>query len=211
MTKPAKNTITLFRRLHKSLRGSDPDAGLYWLARMLEAGEDPLYIVRRLIRFASEDVGMADPQALVLCYGRAAGRPFHRHARGRAGASSGRRASGDRAQEQRALPAYGAVRDDVRATRNDGVPLHLRNAPTRLMKELDYGQGYTYAHDLYAGEPDPDDLLRPPPRRPQTYLPEVLGDRAYYHPTAQGAEASIQRWLARRRAASSPPTEPSPS
>jgi putative ATPase len=95
--------------------------------------------------------------------------------------------------------AYAAAQEDVRATRNDPVPLHLRNAPTRLMKELDYGKGYAYAHDNYAGQPDPADPLRPPPERPQDYLPEQLRDRTYYQPTAQGNEASIQAWLRRRR------------
>lgn len=95
--------------------------------------------------------------------------------------------------------AYGAVVEDVRATRNDPVPLHLRNAPTRLMKDLDYGKGYAYAHDIYAGQPDPADPSRPPPERPQDYLPDQLKARAYYHPGAQGNESSIAAWLKRRR------------
>jgi putative ATPase len=102
--------------------------------------------------------------------------------------------------------AYGAVQTDVQATRNDPVPLHLRNAPTRLMKGLDYGKGYLYAHDLYAGAPDPADPNRPPPEQPQSYLPEGLNERAYYQPGGQGSEASIQRWLARRRAAQNNPS-----
>jgi putative ATPase len=91
------------------------------------------------------------------------------------------------------------VREDVQATRNDPVPLTLRNAPTRLMHDLAYGQGYVYAHDVYGGAPDPADPTRPPPERPQDYLPEALRTRAYYQPGAQGAEASIRAWLERRR------------
>jgi putative ATPase len=95
--------------------------------------------------------------------------------------------------------AYGAAVEDVRQTRNDPVPLHLRNAPTRLMKELDYGVGYHYAHDDYAGLPDPADPRMPPPERLQAYLPASLGDREYYQPGAQGGEERIQAWLRRRR------------
>jgi putative ATPase len=199
--KTGEEHYNLISALHKSLRGSDPDAALYWLARMLEAGEDPLYVVRRLIRFASEDVGMADPQALLVCV--AAQQAVHF-----IGMPEGALALAQAVVHLATAPksnalylAYGAVLDDVRETRSDPVPLHLRNAPTRLMRELDYGKGYAYAHDLYGGQPDPADPLRPPPERPQEYLPERLRDRAYYHPGAQGAEASIQAWLQRRRQA----------
>ena len=207
--KTGEEHYNLISALHKSLRGSDPDAALYWLARMLEAGEDPLYVVRRLIRFASEDVGMADPQALLVCV--AAQQAVHF-----VGMPEGALALAQAVVHLAAAPksnalytAYGAATADVQATRNDPVPLHLRNAPTRLMKELDYGKGYAYAHDLYAGRPDPADPLRPPPQRPQEYLPEALRDREYYHPTAQGNEASIATWLARRRAAAEQPTDTS--
>ncbi len=211
--KTGEEHYNLISALHKSLRGSDPDAALYWLARMLEAGEDPLYVVRRLIRFASEDVGMADPQALLVCV--AAQQAVHF-----VGLPEGALALAQAVVHLAAAPksnalytAYGAAAADVQATRSDPVPLHLRNAPTRLMKDLDYGKGYAYAHDLYAGRPDPADPTRPPPERPQAYLPEALRDREYYHPTAQGNEASIAAWLARRRAASQPdgkPTTPAP-
>ena len=200
-TKAGEEHYNLISALHKSLRGSDPDAALYWLGRMLEAGEDPLYVVRRLIRFASEDVGMADPQALMVCVGGAADGSLRRHARGRAGAGAGRRPSGDRAQEQRALyrlqrRAGGCARDPQRS----GAAAHLRNAPTGLMKELDYGKGYELrARHTMRGQPDPEDPSRPPPERPQDYLPEQMRDRQYYHPTAQGGEASIAAWLRRRR------------
>ncbi|HEX9069998.1 MAG TPA: replication-associated recombination protein A [Ktedonobacterales bacterium] len=197
--KGGEEHYNIISALHKSLRGSDPDASLYWLGRMLEAGEDPLYVVRRLVRFASEDVGMADPQALVVCM--AAQRAVHF-----IGMPEGALALAQAvvylatAPKSNALyTAYAAVQADVRQTRNDPVPLPLRNAPTRLMKGLDYGKGYVYAHDQYAGEPDPADPLRPPPERPQEYLPEVLKQREYYHPTRQGAEASVESWLRRRR------------
>ena len=197
--KAGEEHYNLISALHKSLRGSDPDAALYWLGRMLEAGEDPLYVVRRLIRFASEDVGMADPQALVVCV--AAQQAVHF-----VGMPEGALALAQAVVHLATAPksnalysAYGAVREDVRATRNDPVPLHLRNAPTTLMKQLDYGKGYEYAHDAYAGQPDPDDPSRPPPERLQDYLPEQMSDRQYYQPTAQGGEASIQAWLRRRR------------
>jgi putative ATPase len=197
--KAGEEHYNLISALHKSLRGSDPDAALYWLGRMLEAGEDPLYVVRRLIRFASEDVGMADPQALVVCV--AAQQAVHF-----IGMPEGALALAQvvvhlaTAPKSNALyTAYAGVQEDVRATRNDPVPLHLRNAVTDLMKQLDYGKGYQYAHDNYAGEPDPEDPSRPPPQRPQDYLPEQMGDHQYYHPTTQGNEASISAWLKRRR------------
>ncbi|MGH2517430.1 MAG: replication-associated recombination protein A [Ktedonobacterales bacterium] len=197
--KAGEEHYNLISALHKSLRGSDPDAALYWLARMLESGEDPLYVVRRLIRFASEDVGMADPQALLVCVAAQQAAHF-------VGMPECALALAQAVVHLACAPksnalytAYAAAVEDVRATRNDPVPLHLRNAPTRLMKDLEYGKGYAYAHDVYAGQPDPADPLRPPPARPQSYLPDPLNDRAYYTPGAQGNEASISAWLARRR------------
>jgi putative ATPase len=197
--KNGEEHYNLISALHKSMRGSDPDAAVYWLARMLEAGEDPLYIARRLVRFASEDIGLADPQALTICM--AAQQAVHF-----IGAQEGALALAEAAIYMAAAPksnalytAYSAAREDVMATRNDPVPLHLRNAVTSLMREQDYGKGYVYAHDQYQGEPDPADPLRPPPGRPQDYLPECLRDRAYYHPSGQGAEAGIRAWLRRRR------------
>jgi putative ATPase len=186
--------------LHKSLRGSDPDAGLYWLARMLEAGEDPLYIVRRLVRFASEDVGMADPQALVVCMAAQQAVHFIGMPEGALALAQATVYLATAPKSNALYVAYGAAAEDVRQTRNDPVPLHLRNAPTRLMKDLEYGKGYRYAHDDYAGQPDPADPGMPPPQRLQRYLPEALGERAYYRPGAQGGEARIQAWLRRRRA-----------
>src|SRR5579875_1710222 len=185
--------------LHKALRGSDPDAGLYWLARMLEAGEDPLYIVRRLIRFASEDVGMADPQALLVCV--AAQQAVHF-----VGLPEGNLALAQAvvylatAPKSNALyEAYSYVQEDVQKTRNDPVPLQIRNAPTQLMKDLDYGKDYKYAHDYYK-EMQIEDPERPPAVQLQEYLPESLKGRRYYEPGHQGKEASIKEWLEKRRA-----------
>jgi len=184
--------------LHKSLRGSDPDASLYWLARMLEAGEDPLYIVRRLIRFASEDVGMADPQALLVCV--AAQQAVHF-----VGLPEANLALAQAVVHLATAPksnalymAYSRVQADVQKTRNDPISLQLRNAPTQLMKDLDYGKDYKYAHDTYK-DMQTDDPERPPATQLQEYLPENLKGQHYYEPGQQGKEASIKRWLEQRR------------
>ncbi len=184
--------------LHKSLRGSDPDASLYWLVRMVEAGEDPLYIVRRLIRFASEDVGMADPQALLVCV--AAQQAVHF-----VGLPEAKLALAQAvvylatAPKSNALTeAYERVQADVQQAYNDPIPLQIRNAPTRLMKDLGYGKEYRYAHDYYK-EMQIDDPDRPPPVKVQEYLPERLQAKHYYEPGQQGKEASIKKWLDKRR------------
>lgn len=166
--------------LHKTLRGSDPDAALYWLARMLERGDDPLYVARRLVRFASEDVGLADPQALTLAV--AAQQAVHF-----LGMPEGALALAELAIYLALAPksnavyrGYGEARADVEATRNDPVPIHLRNAPTRLMKELGYGRGYRYAHDFEGG------IVA------QQNLPDNLKGRRYYHPTDRGFEQRLR-------------------
>jgi putative ATPase len=194
----------LISALHKSVRGSDPDGAIYWVGRMLEAGEDPLYIARRLIRMASEDIGLADPQGLVMAV--AAQQAVHF-----VGMPEGALALAQAAVYLACAPksnalerAYQAVQADVREGRNDPVPLHLRNAPTALMRASGFSEGYVYAHDVYAQlGADPADPSRPSPDpvQPEGYLPPDLGDRHYYDPGehAQGAEASIARWLARRR------------
>jgi len=165
--------------LHKVIRGSDPDAALYWLARMLERGDDPLYVARRLVRFASEDVGLADPRALMLAM--AAQQAVHF-----IGLPEGALALAELVVYLALAPksnavyrAYGAARDDVASTRNDPVPLHLRNAPTRLMRDLGYGKGYRYAHDFEGGVVG------------QQNLPENLGGRRYYEPTDRGFERDL--------------------
>jgi putative ATPase len=169
----------LISALHKSLRGSDPDAALYWLGRMLEAGEDPLYIVRRLVRFASEDVGVADPQALVIAV--AAQQAVHF-----VGLPEGNLALAEAVVYLAAAPksnslyqAYSRVQQDIRHGRNEPVPLHLRNPVTDLMRQMGHGRGYKYAHDY------PDHFVK------QQNLPPSLQEKRYYVPTEQGYEKGI--------------------
>ena len=164
----------------KSLRGSDPDGALYWLARMVEAGEDPLFIVRRMVILASEDVGLADPQALGVAT--ACQQAVHF-----VGMPEGFYALAECALYLALAPksnsvgsSYARALADVENTRNDPVPLHLRNAVTGLMRGLGYGKGYQYAHD-YEGGVAPD----------QTYLPERLAGRRYYVPRPLGAEPEL--------------------
>jgi putative ATPase len=173
----------LISALHKSLRNSDPDAAVYWLARMLEAGEDPLYVARRLVRFASEDVGNADPQALAIAV--AAKDAVHF-----IGLPEGNTALAQAAIYLAVTPksnaVYRAYLDAAEAAATDvaePVPLHLRNAPTRLMKSLDYGKGYKYAHDEPEGIADMECL--PPAHR----------NRRFYRPTEHGLEARIAKRL----------------
>jgi putative ATPase len=197
--KAGEEHYNLISALHKALRGSDPDASLYWLGRMLEAGEDPLFIVRRLIRFASEDVGMADPQALVLAV--AAQQAVHF-----IGMPEGALALAQLVVHLAAAPksnalysAYARVQEDVQRTRSDPVPLWIRNAPTQLMKSLGYGDNYIYSHDAYQ-HLTPGDPRRPPAQVLQGYLPENLAGRRYYEPSPFGDEASVRTWLEERRA-----------
>jgi len=184
--------------LHKSLRGSDPDASLYWLVRMLEAGEDPLYIVRRLIRFASEDIGIADSQALVVCI--AAQQAVHFVGLPEASLALAQTVVYlATAPKSNALyEAYSRVQEDMQQTRNDPVPLQIRNAPTQLMKDLDYGKDYKYAHEYYK-DMQIDDPEHPPAIQLQEYLPESLKGKHYYEPGYQGKEANIKKWLEKRR------------
>ena len=174
--------------LHKTMRGSDPDAALYWLARMLERGDDPLYVVRRAIRFASEDIGLADPGALTLCL--AAQQTVHFLGMPEAALALAEAVVYcSLAPKSNAIyVAYGAAREDVRQTRNDPVPLHLRNAPTGLMKDLGYGEGYRYAHDFDGGVIG------------QQNLPPSLGERRYYVPTDRGLEAELAKRMEHIRA-----------
>jgi putative ATPase len=169
----------LISALHKSLRGSDPDAGLYWLGRMIEAGEDPMYIIRRLVRFASEDVGMADPNALVVAM--AAQQAIHFVGLPEANLALAQAAVYlATAPKSNALYAgYSAVQEDIRRGPNEQVPLHLRNAVTGLMKQFDYGKGYKYAHD-YEGH-----------FAEQEHLPPGLQGKRYYTPSDQGYEKEI--------------------
>ncbi len=183
----------LISALHKSLRGSDPDAALYWLARMLAAGEDPFYIARRMVRFASEDIGNADPSALGVAMDAMEAYRF-------LGAPEGELALAQAAVYLATAPksnsiyrAYGDVQKTVASAGSLPVPLPIRNAPTALMKNLGYGRGYRYAHDFkdaYA---------------PQDYLPEELKGRVFYHPSDRGYEKTVkerlERWRQLRRKA----------
>jgi putative ATPase len=181
--KAGEEHYNLISALHKSVRNSDPDAALYWLARMLEAGEDPLYIARRVVRMSVEDIGLAEPNALALCMAARDAVDF-------IGMPEGNLALAQAIVYLCAAPksnalytAYGAVQGDVERTAAEPVPLHLRNAPTRLMKGLGYGKGYQYAHDL-------DDKVAD-----MQCLPDSLRDRTYYHPTSEGVEKRIRERL----------------
>ncbi len=188
--KGGEEHYNLISALHKSLRDSDPDATLYWMVRMLEAGEDPLFIARRLVRAAAEDVGLADPRALDIALAAKDAYDF-------LGTPEGELALAEAAVYLACAPksnavytAFDAARADVHARPAEPVPLHIRNAPTRLMRELGYGRGYRYAHDA------PDAQVE------QEHLPEALRGRTYYHPVARGLEVEIrerlERWRARR-------------
>jgi putative ATPase len=174
------NIISAF---HKSLRGSDPDAALYWLARMIEAGEDPLYVARRMVRFASEDIGMADPQALTVALGSMEAFHFVGLPEGELALAQAAVYLATAPKSNTLYTAYDLAKKDVAEKGALPVPLHIRNAPTRLMKDLGYGRGYKYAHDYAEG------IV------PQDYFPKELGTRTYYHPTERGLEKIIGQRL----------------
>lgn len=169
----------LISALHKTLRGSDPDAALYWLGRMLEAGEDPLYIARRLIRFASEDVGVADPQALVIAVAAQQAVHFVGLPEGNLALAQAVVYLATAVKSNSLYQAYSRVQHDIQQSRNDPVPLHLRNPVTDLMRQSGYGKGYKYAHDY------PDHFVR------QENLPPSLRGKRYYLPGEQGYEKDI--------------------
>jgi len=177
--KSGEEHYNLISALHKSVRNSDPDAALYWLARMFAAGEDPLYLARRVVRMAVEDVGLAAPEALNLCLSAKEAIDF-------LGSPEGDLALAEAVvylclapKSNAVYTAYGAVQQEIEHTRQEPVPLHLRNAPTRLMKELDYGKGYRYAHDEEGKVAEMD------------CLPDSLKGRTYYHPTQEGREKAL--------------------
>jgi len=189
--KSGEEHFNLISALHKSLRGSDPDAALYWLYRMLEGGEDPMYLARRMVRFASEDIGLADPRALTLAL--AAKDAYHF-----LGSPEGELALAQAAVYMAVAPksnaiyrAESAVKETIRENPSYPVPLWIRNAVTRLMKRFGYGRGYLYPHDH-------DDALVD-----QEYLPEPLVGKQFYHPTDRGLEerirARLEEWKAIRR------------
>jgi putative ATPase len=179
--KSGEEHYNLISALHKSVRNSDPDAALYWLVRMLESGEDPLYIARRLVRMASEDIGLAEPGALAVTIAAMQAADF-------VGPPEGNLALAQAAVYLSLAPksnalytGYGEVTEDLERTRTEPVPLHLRNAATGLMKHIGYGKGYRYAHDE---EDKVSDM---------TCLPESLAGRTYYHPTDRGFEARLRQ------------------
>ncbi len=188
--KGGENFYDQISALHKSVRGSDPDAALYWLCRMLAGGCDPLYVARRALRMASEDIGNADPRALTMALEACAVYERLGQSRGRTGHRSGHRLHGVRGQEQ--CGVHGIQCGQRRCRRSLGsleVPLHLRNAPTRLMKEIGYGKGYRYAHDEPGGY-----------AAGERYFPDEMPDRRYYVPVTRGLEIKIGEALAARRA-----------
>ena len=174
--KRGEEHYNLISALHKSVRNSDPDASMYWLGRMLQAGEDPLYVARRLVRMAVEDIGLASPEALHITLAAKDTVDF-------LGSPEGDLALAEAAVYLALAPksnalytGYGEVLSDIETTRQEPVPLHLRNAPTKLMKQLDYGKGYEYAHDVEDKVADME------------CLPDSLRGRRYYHPTTEGRE-----------------------
>lgn len=179
--KDGENHFDLISALHKCVRDSDADASLYWLARMLEGGEDPMYIARRVIRMATEDIGLAQPQALPIAI--AAQQAVHTMGMPEASLALAE-AVAFMALSPKSNAIYLAYKEaakDVQDTRNDPVPLHLRNAPTKLMKNLGYGEGYQYAHDAPDAQVD------------QQHLPDALEGRIYYRPTDRGWEAKLKK------------------
>jgi putative ATPase len=179
--KQGEEHFNLISALHKSMRNSDPDASVYWLARMLEAGEDPLYIARRLIRFASEDVGNADPQALTVAVAARDAVHFIGMPEGNTALAQAAIYLATAPKSNAVYTAYSEAAEDALNQLAEPVPLHIRNAPTPLMKELKYGKGYRYAHNEEEGIADME------------CLPPSLKDRQYYRPTSRGFEETIQQ------------------
>ncbi len=181
--KTGEEHYNLISALHKSMRNSDPDAAVYWLARMVEAGEDPLYIARRLVRFASEDVGNADPQALTVAVAAKEATHFIGMPEANTALAQAVIYLATAPKSNAVYEAYSRAASDAHMQVADPVPLHLRNAPTRLMKELDYGKGYQYAHDERDAVADME------------CLPPSLAGKQYYEPTERGFEKEIKRRL----------------
>ena len=180
--KKGEQHYDLISALHKSVRNSDPDASLYWLGRMLQAGEDPMYVARRVVRMAVEDIGLAAPEALNLCLSARDAMHFLGSPEGDLALAQAVVYLALAPKSNAVYTAYGAVLGDIESRPAEPVPLHLRNAPTKLMKELDYGKGYQYAHDVEGKVAD------------MQCLPASLAGKRYYHPTSEGRE----RMLAQR-------------
>jgi putative ATPase len=178
--KAGEEHYNLISALHKSVRNSDPDAALYWLGRMIEAGEDPLYIARRVVRMSVEDIGLADPNALSLCMAARDAVDFIGMPEGNLALAQAVVYLSVAPKSNALYTAYGDVQHDIEQTAAEPVPLHLRNAPTKLMKGLDYGKGYQYAHDVEGKVAN------------MQCLPDNLHDRVYYRPTKEGIEKRIR-------------------
>ena len=181
--KTGEEHYNLISALHKSMRNSDPDAAVYWIARMLEAGEDPLYIARRMIRFASEDIGNADPQALVIAVAAKDAAHFIGMPEGNNALAQAAIYLATAPKSNAVYTAYSDAAADAHREAAEPVPLHLRNAPTKLMKDLNYGKDYQYAHE------EPDAIAA------MDCLPPSLAGRKYYKPTDRGFEKEIKRRL----------------
>jgi putative ATPase len=181
--KAGEEHYNLISALHKSVRNSDPDAALYWLARMIESGEDPVYLARRMVRMASEDIGLAEPGALAVTLAAKEAFEFLGPPEGHLALAQAAVYLSLAPKSNAVYTAYGAVHQDLQQTIAEPVPLHLRNAVTGLMSNLGYGQGYQYAHDVEEKVTD------------MPCLPQSLVERTYYKPTGQGFEARIQQRL----------------
>jgi putative ATPase len=194
--KSGEEHYNLMSALHKSLRNSDADASIYWLARMVEAGEDPKYIARRLIRFASEDIGLADPQAMAISVAAKDAVHFIGMPEGNTALAQAVLYLATAPKSNAVYTAYSAAAESAKNDFAAPVPLHIRNAPTKLMKQLDYGKGYKYAHD------EPDAVAN------MDCLPDNLKGREFYKPTEFGFEREIKKrleWWKKRRGGSSDP------
>jgi putative ATPase len=197
--KGGEEHFNLISALHKSMRNSDPDAAVYWLARMVEAGEDPMYIARRIVRFASEDIGNADPQALVVAVSARDAAHFLGWPEANTALAQAAIYMATAPKSNAVYTAYGEAADSAQRDVASPVPLHLRNAPTRLMKDLEYGKGYRYAHD------DPEGVAG------MDCLPDNLQGREFYRPTERGFEKEIKRrldgWKELKRRRKDPPQD----
>jgi putative ATPase len=200
--KGGEEHYNLISALHKAMRGSDPDGALYWLARMIDGGEDPLYIARRVVRAAAEDVGLADPRALTVALAAKETLHFLGQPEGELALAEAVLYIATAPKSNRVYEAWGAALEAARTHPAEGVPLHIRNAPTGLMKELGYGKGYSYAHAAPEGY------------TAQEYLPEALRGNRFYEPTDFGFEKEVAKRIAwwqelkRRAAEGDATTEP---
>jgi putative ATPase len=185
--KSGEEHYNLISALHKSVRNSDADAALYWLARMFAAGEDPMYLARRVVRMAVEDIGLAAPEALNLCLSAKQAMEFLGSPEGDLALAEAVVYLALAPKSNSVYTAYSAVQQEIEHTRQEPVPMHLRNAPTRLMKELDYGKDYRYAHDEEGRVADMD------------CLPDSLKGRSYYQPTREGREKLLAQRMEEMR------------